>query len=103
MNEHAGPAPISSTDLDNLGSPNGDVGISSFATRDATLAALNPNAEVPGSDDDDDDETSTTTGLNPDPDYEKSAGAAELMTPDDAPGPDDDDALSSEDTDDDRG
>lgn len=100
MNEHAGPAPISSTDLDKLGSPNGDVGISSFATRDATIAALNPNADVPDSDDD--DETSTTTGLNPDPDYEKSAGAAELMTPDNAPGPDDNDELSSEDTDDDR-
>lgn len=95
MNEHAGPAPISSTDLDKLGSPNGDVGISSFATRDATIAALNPNADVPDSDDED-DETSTTTGLNPDPDYEKSAGAAELMTPDD------EDDLSSDDTEDDR-
>ena len=97
MKEQAGPAPISSTDLDQLGSPNGDVGISSFATRDATIAALNADTDS----DDDADETSTTTGLNPDPDYEKSAGAAELMTPDDAPGPEDNE-LSSDDTDDDR-
>ena len=101
MKEHAGPAPISSTDMDTLGSPNGDVGISSFATRDATIAALNVNADVPDSDDDDDEETSTTTGLNPDPDYEKTAGAAELMTPDNAPGPEDNE-RSIDDTDDDR-
>ena len=97
MKERSGPAPISSTDMDQLGTPNGDVGISSFATRDATLTALNTRSD----DDDDDDETSTSTGLNPDPEYEKSAGAAELMTPDDAPGPEDED-LSSDDTEDDR-
>lgn len=75
-------------------SPGGDVSISSFATHDATLTAFGP-------DDDDTDETTTSTGLNPDPDYEKSAGAAELMTPDDAPGPEDNE-LTSEDTDDGR-
>lgn len=90
MQEQPGPALISLTNLDQPGSPNTDAGISSFA---AQRADNNP--------DDDADENLTATGLNPDPDYEKSANAAELMTPDNAPGPDDNE-LVSEDTDDDR-
>ncbi len=89
MNQHAGPAPLRSTDMDQPGSPNNDAGIRSFATL---------NTEP----DDEDADASTATGLNPGPDYEKSGGAIELLTPDDGSDDDDDDALTSEDADDDR-
>ncbi|MBC8154110.1 MAG: hypothetical protein H7Z72_14495 [Bacteroidetes bacterium] len=47
------------------------------------------------------DQPATATGLNPDPDYQKLAGIVEFTAADDELERDDD-ALSSDDTDDDR-
>lgn len=107
MNDQAQqPAPISQTNLDQLGSPSGDVGISSFATHNSILAALNTDK-----DDEDDFEFSTSednsTGQNADPEDAKLGGYTEVSI--DAPGAEEDGGIgtsvthrSSEDTDDDR-